>query len=170
MWTLALGLALLGPTLTEARASSPEAHVKTLYAAWKRVSDGEATPQAFVSRHRAWFTPEAARLLAAAYDLAPDTDGRYVDFDLFVGGQVGFFSVSVGEARVQGVRAVVPVFVRLGLRPPGQVQGVKVRLVRGPSGWQVEDVDHGGGITALGTCRALLAEPSGDASGHDRAP
>ncbi|MEB3352872.1 MAG: hypothetical protein VKM34_01360 [Cyanobacteriota bacterium] len=89
------------------------------------------------------FTPGLYQKLRRAYGLDP-ASGRFVDFDLFSGTQVGTFGAKVlGCDALPGGGLEARVAVQAGLRnrPLEAPQLVRYQLVRGPGGsWKIADI------------------------------
>lgn len=88
------------------------------------------------------FTPALARQLIDAYRLTP-ADGRFVDFDVFSGTQVGIFGarvLSCTPAEGQDLEALVSVRVGIRTRPAEAPVQLRYRMRPGPGGtWQIAD-------------------------------
>ena len=93
------------------------------------------------------FTPGLLALLSRAYALTP-ADGRFVDFDLFSGTQVGTFGAQVLGCTAQPDGALVArVAVRAGLagrttEPPQELRYVMDAPASG--GWRIADIVYPG--------------------------
>ncbi|MCP9933970.1 hypothetical protein KBZ08_08575 [Cyanobium sp. Candia 9D4] len=89
------------------------------------------------------FTDGLFQKLLRAYALNPNS-GRFVDFDLFSGTQVGTFGAKVlGCTAAPGGGLEARVAVRAGLRnrPIEAPQLLRYLLVRGPAGsWKIADI------------------------------
>jgi hypothetical protein len=89
------------------------------------------------------FTPGLYRKLRRAYALDPNS-GRFVDFDLFSGTQVGTFGAKVQGCTARpggGLEARVAVQAGLLNRPVEAPQLLRYQLVRGPGGsWKIADI------------------------------
>ena len=89
------------------------------------------------------FTPGLYQNLRHAYGLDP-ASGRFVDFDLFSGTQVGTFGANVlGCTATPGGGLEARVAVQAGLRnrPAEAPQLLRYLLVRGPAGsWKIADI------------------------------
>lgn len=89
------------------------------------------------------FTDGLYQKLRRAYGLDPNS-GRFVDFDLFSGTQVGTFGAKVlGCTAAPGGRLEARVAVQTGLRnrPAEAPQLLRYQLVRGPAGsWKIADI------------------------------
>ncbi len=94
------------------------------------------------------FTPALARQLRAAFRLDPVADGRFVDFDVFSGTQVGTFGARVlGCKPLQGgdLEALVAVQAGLRNRPAEAPQQLRYRMRPGPGGtWRIADIHYPG--------------------------
>jgi len=89
------------------------------------------------------FTPGLYQKLRRAYGLDP-ASGRFVDFDLFSGTQVGTFGAKVLDCNALpggGLEARVAVQAGLRNRPLEAPQLLRYQLVRGPGGsWKIADI------------------------------
>ncbi|MDM7953499.1 MAG: hypothetical protein QUV07_09850 [Cyanobium sp. CZS 25K] len=89
------------------------------------------------------FTPGLYQKLRRAYGLDP-ASGRFVDFDLFSGTQVGTFGAKVLGCNALpsgGLEARVAVQAGLRNRPLEAPQLLRYQLVRGPGGsWKIADI------------------------------
>ncbi|MBM5821982.1 MAG: hypothetical protein FJ082_05840 [Cyanobacteria bacterium K_Offshore_surface_m2_011] len=89
------------------------------------------------------FTDGLYQKLRRAYGLDPNS-GRFVDFDLFSGTQVGTSSAKVlgcSPAPGGGLEARVAVQAGLRNRPSEAPQLLRYQLVRGPAGsWKIADI------------------------------
>ncbi|MEA5401223.1 hypothetical protein VB734_14370 [Synechococcus sp. BA-124 BA4] len=88
------------------------------------------------------FTDGLYQKLRRAYALDPNS-GRFVDFDLFSGTQVGTFGAKVlGCSLAPGGGLEARVAVQAGLhRPIEAPQNLRYQLVRGPDGsWKIADI------------------------------
>lgn len=93
------------------------------------------------------FTPTLERQLRTAFSLTPD-DGRFVDFDVFSGTQVGTFGarvLSCAAAEGGDIEALVSVQVGLRNRPAEAPVQLRYRMRPGPGGaWQIADIHYPG--------------------------
>ncbi len=110
------------------------------------------------------FTPALDRQLRAAFGLRPE-DGRFVDFDVFSGTQVGTFGARVlGCTPMPGGELEALVSVRAGLRnrPAETPQQLRYVMRPGPGGtWQIADILYRGdpGFRLTTFLAELLAPP-----------
>ncbi len=108
------------------------------------------------------FTPGLYKKLRRAYGLDP-ASGRFVDFDLFSGTQVGTFGAKVlgcTAAPGGGLEALVAVQAGLRNRPTEAPQKLRYQLVRGPAGsWKIADIvySHPAGFRLSSYLAELLA-------------
>lgn len=108
------------------------------------------------------FTPGLYQKLRRAYGLDP-ASGRFVDFDLFSGTQVGTFGAKVlgcTAAPGGGLEALVAVQAGLRNRPTEAPQKLRYQLVRGPAGsWKIADIvySHPAGFRLSSYLAELLA-------------
>jgi hypothetical protein len=108
------------------------------------------------------FTPGLYQKLRRAYGLDP-ASGRFVDFDLFSGTQVGTFGAKVlgcTAAPGGGLEALVAVQAGLRNRPTEAPQKLRYQLVRGPAGsWKIADIvyAHPAGFRLSSYLAELLA-------------
>jgi hypothetical protein len=108
------------------------------------------------------FTPGLYQKLRRAYGLDP-ASGRFVDFDLFSGTQVGTFGAKVlgcTPAPGGGLEALVAVQAGLRNRPTEAPQKLRYQLVRGPAGsWKIADIvySHPAGFRLSSYLAELLA-------------
>ena len=91
------------------------------------------------------FTPSLARQLQAAFRLDP-ADGRFVDFDVFSGTQVGTFGarvLSCSPGQGSDLDALVSVQVGRRTRPTEKPVLLRFSMRPGPAGaWQIADIHY----------------------------
>ena len=110
------------------------------------------------------FTPALDRQLRAAFGLRPE-DGRFVDFDVFSGTQVGTFGARMlGCTPLPGGELEALVSVQAGLRhrPAETPQQLRYVMRPGPGGtWQIADILYRGdpGFRLTTFLAELLAPP-----------
>jgi len=147
---VALVLGVTTAASPAADRSSPGAVVKSFYAyymqnSWRDHIDDATKP---------YFTTQLWTLLATALREGRCTHTAEIDFDPFNAAQVGTASYGVGAATVHGDGATVPVKVMLEMgtgRKPFPGSPITISVVRGASGWQIDDViDQPGGSLAAG--------------------
>ena len=152
---LAFGAAALAaPTIDR---SSPSAVVKSFYAWYMQHSWVSQIHAA-----RPYFTANLYTTLATAVRNQRCLDEAIVDYDPWNGSQIATVSYVVGTAVVHGNAASVPVHVMLSMvrdRKPFAGSPVTVFVVRGPAGWQIDDVASSGGRFAVAV-RSDLKLPS----------
>ena len=108
------------------------------------------------------FTDGLYQKLRRAFALDP-ASGRFVDFDLFSGTQVGTFGAKVlgcSAAPGGGLEALVAVQAGLRNRPNEAPQKLRYQLVRGPAGsWKIADIvySHPTGFRLTSYLGELLA-------------
>ena len=96
-----------------------------------------------IASQKGRFTDGLYQKLRRAYALDP-ASGRFVDWDLFSGTQVGTFGAKVlgcTAAPGGGLEALVAVQAGMRNRPIEAPQLLRYQLVRGPSGsWKIADI------------------------------
>ena len=101
-----------------------------------------------VATTKPYFTPALYTKVAAVLRDERCFDEALIDYDPFNGSQVETASYSVGLASVHGVAATVPVRVMLAMGPGGKASRggpIAVSVVRGASGWRIDNVVAGVG-------------------------
>ena len=141
-WIAAV-LALLGPSAAVA-APCPAALIDQLDGLYRWQLDRQDKPGPIViASQRSRFTPGLYALLHQAYALTPE-QGRFVDFDVFSGTQVGTFGAEVLGCKEGPAGTVVArVAVQTGLPGRNPVPPKQLRYLMEPSqeaGWRIADI------------------------------
>jgi hypothetical protein len=128
--------------LSPAWAESPTDVVKKVYAGWQAIRPCYSSEELkFFRSNKASFDPSLYQDLVKAYELE---DPMWPGSDLLFGGQVDVYGYSVQTEKIDGTKATVDIFVRLGLsRSRSEVYGYQVHLVQSAVGWQISDLDKG---------------------------
>ncbi len=137
---------LWGPPAAAAPCPAPlVAQIDGLYR-WQVARQDDRGP-IDLSSQSGRFTPALDRQLRAAFRLEP-ADGRFVDFDVFSGTQVGTFGarvLSCTPAQGLDLEALVSVQVGLRNRPAETPLQLRYRMRPGPGGsWQIADIHYPG--------------------------
>ncbi len=122
---------------------TPEATVEQFYRDWLAWHSGQGQPREdWVAQHRSLLTPSLYKPLHKALSIHPKYGLPPIDFDPFTSSQVSFVSYQVGQAKLEGDTATVPVAMRLQTRvsEPGTVHYRKMRLERTGGEWQISDI------------------------------
>ena len=91
------------------------------------------------------FTPSLFALLQRAWDLDPQVDGAYLDFDVFSGTQMNTYGAGVQRCQVLGVNLVnarVAVALGRGGRRDPSPSLLDYRMVRNGSGWRISEITY----------------------------
>jgi len=131
-------LALLGLALfclsTAALAQGPRDQVVKFYQPYS--GDGTVDLREHTSQNVAFFEADLGGMLVEIAGNQPGQDKAWLDFDPYINAQMNAASMTVGQARIQGNLAWVPVAV--SYRVPGrEVPAVKVYLRRTGSTWRI---------------------------------
>jgi hypothetical protein len=123
--------------------ADPASTVESLYSDWLSQPPRKVLTE-FLNARRSSFSDEFFKEFSEVAAMTPQTHTDYLNFDPFVGGQVEFFSYQVQEPVIEGDRATVPVFVRIGLsRDRSEVEGRRVILANQGGRWVITDIDFG---------------------------